>query len=61
VQKQLGHATASITLDVYGHLSPTSWSKLAEEVGFEAASALLRWRRSWACRCGDLRIVAYRP
>jgi hypothetical protein len=26
VQKQLGHATASITLDTYGHLcSPTSW------------------------------------
>ncbi|HET7518263.1 MAG TPA: hypothetical protein VFN05_11315 [Actinomycetes bacterium] len=25
VQKQLGHATASITLDTYGHLSLTSW------------------------------------
>jgi hypothetical protein len=24
VQKQLGHATASITLDTYGHLFPTS-------------------------------------
>jgi integrase len=26
VQRQLGHATASITLDTYGHLSPTSWT-----------------------------------
>jgi Phage integrase family len=27
VQKQLGHATASITLDAYGHLFPTSWTR----------------------------------
>jgi Phage integrase family len=26
VQKQLGHATASITLDTYGHLFPTNWT-----------------------------------
>jgi integrase len=27
VQRQLGHATASITLDTYGHLFPTSWTR----------------------------------
>jgi integrase len=27
VQAQLGHATAGITLDTYGHLSPPSWSR----------------------------------
>jgi Phage integrase family len=26
VQRQLGHASAPITLDTYGHLSPTSWA-----------------------------------
>ncbi|HEU4900259.1 MAG TPA: hypothetical protein VFX88_22245 [Actinomycetota bacterium] len=29
VQKQLGHATASITLDVYGHLFPDELDTLA--------------------------------
>jgi len=27
VQGQPGHATTSITLDTYGHLSPTSWMR----------------------------------
>jgi hypothetical protein len=29
VQRQLGHATASITLDVYGHLFPDELEALA--------------------------------
>ena len=29
VQRQLGHATASITLDVYGHLFPDELDALA--------------------------------
>jgi integrase len=30
VQHQLGHATASITLDVYGHLFPDELDALAD-------------------------------
>jgi site-specific recombinase XerD len=41
VQKQLGHATASITLDTYGHLFPDELDQLAE-----------RWR---TCAPGLLR------
>jgi hypothetical protein len=32
VQKQLGHATASITLDTYGHLFPDELDALAERL-----------------------------
>jgi len=32
VQKQLGHATASITLDTYGHLFPDELDQLAERL-----------------------------
>jgi integrase len=34
VQKQLGHATASITLDVYGHLFPDELDAVADREAF---------------------------
>ena len=40
VQKQLGHATASITLDTYGHLFPDELDALAD-----ALAALARTQR----------------
>jgi integrase len=45
VQKQLGHATASITLDVYGHLFPDELEALAgrlEHARSEALAGLAR-------------------
>jgi integrase len=45
VQKQLGHATASITLDVYGHLFPDELDALAgrlERARTEALTDLAR-------------------
>jgi integrase len=45
VQRQLGHATASITLDVYGHLFPDELEALAsrlERVRAEALASLAR-------------------
>jgi integrase len=45
VQKQLGHATASITLDVYGHLFPDELDALAgrlERARTEALAGLAR-------------------
>jgi integrase len=32
VSRRLGHARASITLDVYGHLIPTMQNELAEMI-----------------------------
>lgn len=40
VQKQLGHATASITLDTYGHLFPDELDQLAERLEDVRARAL---------------------
>jgi integrase len=48
VQKQLGHATASITLDVYGHLFPDELDALAgrlERARTEALTSLVRTQR----------------
>src|SRR5215216_4072365 len=47
VQKQLGHATASITLDTYGHLFPDELEALAdrlEDARTEALATLARTR-----------------
>lgn len=40
MQKQLGHATASITLDTYGHLFPDELDQLAERLENVRARAL---------------------
>ncbi len=40
VQRQLGHATASITLDVYGHLFPDELDALAGRLEDARADAL---------------------
>jgi hypothetical protein len=48
VQKQLGHATASITLDTYGHLFPDELDALAgrlEDARTEALATLARTQR----------------
>jgi hypothetical protein len=48
VQRQLGHATASITLDVYGHLFPDELEALAgrlEDARTEALATLSRTQR----------------
>ena len=48
VQKQLGHATASITRDIYGHLFPDELEALAgrlEDARAEALASLARTQR----------------
>jgi integrase len=48
VQRQLGHATASITLDTYGHLFPHELDALAgrlEDAPAEALAGLARTQR----------------
>jgi hypothetical protein len=48
VQKQLGHATASITLDTYGHLFPDELDALAgrlEDARTDALVSLARIQR----------------
>jgi integrase len=40
VQAQLGHATASITLDTYGHLFPSEMEALADRLEHARAAAL---------------------
>ena len=40
VQRQLGHATASITLDTYGHLFPDELDALADRLEDARADAL---------------------
>jgi hypothetical protein len=45
VQAQLGHATASITLDTYGHLFPSELEALADRLERARASALAGRRR----------------
>jgi hypothetical protein len=49
VQRQLGHATASITLDTYGHLFPDELDALAdrlEDARAEALATLARTERT---------------
>jgi site-specific recombinase XerC len=48
VQRQLGHATASITLDVYGHLFPDELEALAarlDQARADAVASLARTQR----------------
>jgi integrase len=48
VQRQLGHATGSITLDVHGHLFPDELDALAgrlEDARAEALASLVRTQR----------------
>ena len=49
VQAQLGHATASITLDTYGHLFPDELDQLAGRLEAARAEALdaRRAARAW--------------
>jgi integrase len=46
VQKQLGHATASITLDVYGHLFPDELDALAGRLERARTEALVELART---------------
>jgi integrase len=46
VQKQLGHATASITLDTYGHLFPDELDALADRLEDARADALATLART---------------
>jgi integrase len=49
VQRQLGHATASITLDTYGHLFPDELEALAGRLEDARAEALATLART---QCG---------
>jgi hypothetical protein len=42
VQAQLGHATASITLDTYGHLFPSEMEALADRLEMVRDAALAK-------------------
>jgi integrase len=60
VQRQLGHATASITLDTYGHLFPDELDALAGRLEDARADA---WRPSHgpsadqqSCPCGNVQV-----
>ena len=46
VQAQLGHATASITLDTYGHLFPSEMEALADCLEMVRDAALARRART---------------
>jgi integrase len=46
VQKQLGHATASITLDTYGYLFPDELEALAGRVEDDRAEVLASLART---------------
>jgi integrase len=46
VQAQLGHATASITLDTYGHLFPSEMEALADRLEMVRDAALARRART---------------
>jgi integrase len=46
VQAQLGHATASITLDSYGHLFPSELEALADRLEQARAAALANRERT---------------
>jgi integrase len=46
VQAQLGHATASITLDTYGHLFPSEMEALADRLELVRDAALAKRART---------------
>jgi integrase len=46
VQAQLGHATASITLDTYGHLFPSEMEALADRLEQARTAALVERERT---------------
>jgi integrase len=46
VQAQLGHATASITLDTYGHLFPSEMETLADRLELLRSAALVKRGRT---------------
>jgi integrase len=46
VQAQLGHATASITLDTYGHLFPSEMETLADRLELLRSAALVKRART---------------
>jgi integrase len=46
VQAQLGHATASITLDTYGHLFPSELKALAHRLEQTRMAALVNQART---------------
>jgi integrase len=46
VQAQLGHATASITLDTYGHLFPSELEALADRLEQTRTAALANRKRT---------------
>jgi integrase len=46
VQAQLGHATASITLDTYGHLFPSEMEALADRLEMVRDAALVKRSRT---------------
>jgi hypothetical protein len=46
VQAQLGHATASITLDTYGHLFPSELEALADRLEQARTAALTNRERT---------------
>jgi integrase len=46
VQRQLGHATASITLDTYGHLFPDELDALASRARTQRGPAVVPIRES---------------
>jgi hypothetical protein len=46
VQAQLGHATASITLDTYGHLLPSELEALADRLEQARTAALANRERT---------------
>jgi integrase len=46
VQAQLGHATASITLDTYGHLFPSEMEALADHLEMVRDAAIARRART---------------
>jgi hypothetical protein len=60
VQRQLGHATASITLDVYGHLFPDELDGLAGRLEDARADALATLARTSAdqrlCLSGKVQV-----
>jgi integrase len=60
VQKQLGHATASITLDTYGHLFPDELDQLAERLEDVRARALAARRAADVWPHGGPAVVALR-
>ena len=46
VEAQLGHATASITLDTYGHLFPSEMEALADRLEMVRDAALAKRART---------------